>query len=345
MITKLLRPLALGALASLASWQMASADPIADFYNRKTVRVLIGYSTGGGYDLYARLLAKYMGRHIPGSPTLVPENMPGAGSLRVANYLATAAPKDGTVFGTFSRGLVQEGLLHHSQGVAYDATKLGWLGSVADEVSVCGFRKESGIATWQDMMTKSYTVGGTASGSDTDIYPTLLKNLFDLKLKLVTGFPGGADVDLAVQRHEVDGRCGWSWSTIQARSRADYDRGDILIPVQFALKRHPDLPNVPLATELTTDPDKVAVLKFISARQAMARPFAAPPGVPAERLAALRAAFDATMKDQDFLDEAKKLELEVRPVDGQELAKLVSDLAASPPKVLEESAKYLQDSK
>lgn len=345
MLFRLLRPLVLGALATLGVAQAATADPIADFYARKTIRVLIGYSTGGGYDLYARLLAKYMGRHIPGSPTLVPENMPGAGSLRVANYLATAAAKDGTVFATFSRGLVQEGLLHHSQGVAYDATKLSWLGSIADEVSVCGFRKDSGIATWQDMMTKSYTVGGTASGSDTDIYPTLLKNLFDLKLKLVTGFPGGADVDLALQRHEVDGRCGWSWSTIQARSRAEFERGDILVPVQFALKRHPDLPNVPLATELTTDPAKVAVLKFISSRQAMARPFAAPPGVPADRLAALRTAFDATMKDPDFLEEAKKLELEVRPVDGQELTKLVQDLAASPPAVIEQASKVLQDGK
>ncbi len=323
----------------------AAADPVADFYAKKPIRMLIGFSTGGGYDLYARLLARYMGKHIPGNPTILPENMPGAGSLRVANYLYNVAPKDGTVFGTFNRGLAMEGLLNHSPGLNYDATKFNWLGSITNEVSVCAFRKESGIATWQDMLTKPYVVGGTASGADTDIYPTVLKNAFDLKLKLITGFPGGTDVGLAMERHEVDGRCGWSWSTLMSRDRALYENKDIFVPIQLALVKHPDLPNVPLITELSADPKIVAVMKLIASRQTMARPFAAPPGLPADRAAALKTGFDETMKDPDFLAEAKKLDLEVMPVGSADLTILVKQLADSPPDVLELASKLLQEPK
>jgi tripartite-type tricarboxylate transporter receptor subunit TctC len=325
---------AVAAGLAILGWRPAAADPVADFYAHKSIRVLIGYSTGGGYDLYARELAKYMGKYIPGTPTLLPENMPGAGSLRAANYLYAAAPKDGTVIGTFSRGLLMEGLLNHSQGVMYDATKFTWLGSVTDEVSVCAFSNASGVQTWQDMLDKSYTIGGTASGADTDIYPTLIKNLFGLKLKLVTGFPGGADVDLALRRHEVDGRCGWSLSSLISRDKPLLDNHEIAVPVQFALSKSPELPDVPLVIDLTDDPKKVAVLKLIVSRQSMARPFAAPPGLPDDRAAALRSAFDQTVKDPDFLAEMQKLELEVRPVSGAALTKLVRDVASTSPDVL-----------
>ena len=333
------------AAAALLGVRPAMADPVADFYARKSIRVLIGFSTGGGYDLYARVLARYMGKYIPGNPTLLPENMPGAGSLRAANYLYAAAPKDGTVIGTFSRGLLMEGLLNHSQGVMYDATKFTWLGSVTNEVSVCGFTKASGIKSWQDMLSRPFTIGGTAAGADTDIYPTLIKNVFGMKLKLVTGFPGGTDVDLAMRRGEVDGRCGWSWSSLMSRDKQSYDNGDIVVTVQFALTKFADLPNVPLITQLSDDPKKVAVLKLIASRQSMARPFAAPPGLPAEREAALRTAFDKTMQDPDFLAESKKLELEVRPVDGPALTSLVKEIAATPPDVLALASKMLQDQK
>jgi hypothetical protein len=231
---------AVAAGLAILGWRPAAADPVADFYAHKSIRVLIGYSTGGGYDLYARELAKYMGKYIPGTPTLLPENMPGAGSLRAANYLYAAAPKDGTVIGTFSRGLLMEGLLNHSQGVMYDATKFTWLGSVTDEVSVCAFSNASGVQTWQDMLDKSYTIGGTASGADTDIYPTLIKNLFGLKLKLVTGFPGGADVDLALRRHEVDGRCGWSLSSLISRDKPLLDNHEIAGVAGCATGHRPD---------------------------------------------------------------------------------------------------------
>ena len=333
---------ALGLGAALLACAPARADEVADFYARHPIRMIIGYSTGGGYDLYARLLARYMGAHIPGKPTILPENMPGAGSLRAANYLYAAAPKDGSAIGTFSRGLAMEALLNHSQGVQFDAPKFTWLGSITDEVSVCAFSAASGVRNWADMQAKSYTIGGTASGSDTDIFPTVLRNLFGLKLKLVTGFPGGSDVDLALRRGEIDGRCGWSWSSLISRDKAMLDDKQIFITLQVGIGRHPDLPDVPLLTELSDDPAKKAVLKLISARQGMARPFVAPPGLPAPRAQALRDGFDATMKDGAFLAEAKKLELEVRPVDGATLAGLVQEIYATPPETLEMARQALK---
>lgn len=332
----------LAAAALLLAPMTASADAISDFYGKKQIRLLIGYSPGGGYDLYARVLARHMGEHLPGNPTILPENMPGAGSLRAANYLYAAAPKDGTVFGTFSRGMAMEALLSHSQGIQYDPAKFTWIGSVSDEVSVCAFTAASGIKTWADMKAGSYSIGGTASGSDTDIFPTVLRDMFGLKLKLVTGFPGGSDVDLALRRKEIDGRCGWSWSSLMARDRSMYESHEIVVPLQIGLKRHPELPDVPLITELGENPTDTAVLKLVASRQSMARPFAAPPGIPAERAEALRAAFDATMKDPAFLEEARKLELEVHPVDGATLAKIVADVAATPADVLKRAVEVLK---
>ena len=345
MISRALFAVVASALLAVGFGHAAMADPVADFYAHRQVRVMIGVSTGGGYDLYARVLARYMGRHIPGNPLLVPENMPGAGSLRLANYLYAAAPKDGTVIGTINRGLAMEGLLHHSQGLMYDAAKFNWIGSVTDEVSVCGFSKESGVASWQDMLTKTFSVGGTGSGSDNDIYPTVLRNMLGLKMKIVTGYPGSAEIDLAMRRHEVDGRCGWSWSSMMSRDKGAYERGEIVVPVQFALTRSPELPNVPVVSEVTDDPKKAAVLKLFVSRQTMARPFLAPPGVPEERVKALRDAFDATMKDPDYLAEMKKLELEVHAVDGASLQKLVSEQANTPQDVIDTASSLLQEGK
>ena len=309
-----------------------AADSVADFYTGKTIQLVVGYSVGGGYDIYGRTLARYMGKHIPGNPTIVPQNMPGAGSLRAVNYLAKAAPKNGTVFGTFARGAMMEPMLEAGQQAAaqFDPTQLQWIGSITDEVSTCAFWYKSGIKTWADMQKKSYTIGGTGASSDTDVFPKVLRSLFHLPMKLVTGFPGGQDVVLSLQRGEVDGRCGWSWSSLISRNRELYVSKQLYIPLQLGLRKHPDLPNVPLVIDLTDDPKIKAALKLVFARQTMARPFAGPPGMPAERLAALRAAFDATMKDPDFLAEAKKLELEVAPVSGVEIERLVREVYAAP---------------
>lgn len=329
---------AVGAAAlALSAWTGAArADDaaIASFYKGRSVTLYIGYSVGGGYDLYARELARYLGNHIPGNPTIVPQNMPGAGSLRLANYLYNVAPKDGSAIATFARGMATDPLLG-GKGDQFDARKFTWIGSITDEVSVCAFWHTSGIETWQDMQSKSYTIGGTGSASDTDVFPKVLKHIFHLNLKLVTGFPGGSDVVLALERGEVNGRCGWSWSSLVSRNKQLYDTKQIFVPVQLALHKHEDLPNVPVVTELTKDPKQLQALKLIFSRQSMARPYVAPPGIPADRKAALRKAFDETMKDPAFLAEAKKTDIEVHPVSGAEIDQLLTDLYNSPPQVVQ----------
>jgi tripartite-type tricarboxylate transporter receptor subunit TctC len=270
--------------------------------------------------------------------------MPGAGSLKVVNYLYNVAPKDGTAFGTFGRGIAMEPLLQHSQGANFDALKFNWIGSATDEVSVCAFWRTTGIKTFAELKNspKTLKVGATGSGSDTDVYAVLTQTVLKAPLKLITGFPGGSEVNLAMQRGEVDGRCGWSWSSMLSQSKALLDGKKVNVVIQLALEKHEDLPNVPLVMDLPASPEDKAALKLIVSRNAIARPFAAPPGVPAERVAALRAAFDTTMKDPEFLAETKRLQLEVRPVAGDAVQTLIKDVYASPPAVIKRAAEVEQ---
>jgi len=309
-----------------------AADAVEAFYKGKTMQLLIGFGAGGGYDLYGRAVARHLGRFIPGNPTLVPQNMAGAGSVRAASSLYNAAAKDGTVIGTFSRGIIVDTLLGANKG-QFEAQNFGWVGSVTNEVSVCGFSRRSGIQTFDDMLTKNSTVGSSGTADDLGVYANVLRSVFNAKLKLISGYPGTADILLAVERGELGGLCGWSWSSLKSRSKSLYDSKEIAVPVQLGLTPHEDLPNVPLITSLTTDPTKLAVLKLIFSRQTLARPFAAPPGIPEERLRALRTAFDATMRDKDFLAEAAQLDLEVRPVSGAEIDELVANLNKTPSEI------------
>jgi tripartite-type tricarboxylate transporter receptor subunit TctC len=309
-----------------------AADSVEAFYKGKTMQLLIGFGPGGGYDLYGRAVARHLGRFIPGNPSIVPQNMAGAGSVRAASSLYNAAPKDGTVIGTFSRGIIVDTLLGANKG-QFEAQNFGWIGSVTNEVSVCGFSRSSGIRTWDDMLTKDSTVGSSGTADDLGVYANVLRNVFNAKLRLISGYPGTADILLAVERGELGGLCGWSWSTLKSRSMKLYDSKEIAVPVQLGLTPHEDLPDVPLITTLTKDPMKSAVLKLIFSRQTMARPFAAPPGIPEERLRALRMAFDATVRDKEFLAEAQKLDLEVRPVSGAEIDQLVANLSKTPSEI------------
>jgi tripartite-type tricarboxylate transporter receptor subunit TctC len=325
---------AIAVAACVTATPAAAADTAAEFYAGKTVRVLVGFGPGGGYDLYARTLGRFFGRHIAGEPAVIVQNMPGAGSLKVVNYLFNAAPKDGTTLATFARGIVYEPILGHPEGAQFEAPKFNWIGSIANEVSVCAFNTARGIATWQDMTVKKTLIGASGTGADSDVFPTVLRNLFGLPMKIVTGYPGGADLVLAMERGEVDGRCGWSWTSLLARNRDMLAGKRITVPLQIALQRHEDLADIPTIMELPSDPRRNAALKLIVSRQAVARPFAAPPGVPPERVAALRSGFDATMRDPDFLAEMRNLGLEVRPLGGAEVQGLMRDIHASPPDVL-----------
>jgi len=321
--------LAIAAAVLLAQMQRSqAADSVEAFYRGKTMQLLIGFGPGGGYDLYGRAVARYLGRYIPGNPSLVPQNMAGAGSVRAASFLYNAAAKDGSVIGTFSRGIVVDTLIGADKA-PFEAQNFGWLGSVTNEASVCGFSRASGIRTFDDMLTKNSTVGASGAADDLAVYPNVLKSVFGAKLKLITGYPGTAEILLAIERGELGGMCGWSWSTLKSRSKRLYDTGEITVPLQLGLARNEDI-DAPVVTSLTTDPTKEAILQLIFSRQTMARPFAAPPGIPPERLAALRTAFDAVMKDKDFLTEARQLDLEVGPVSGVEIDALVAKLAKTP---------------
>src|SRR5215470_11368332 len=320
--------------AGIAIFTPAIADDAGSFFAGKTVRIVVGFSPGGGYDIYARELGRYLGRHIPGHPSVVVQNMAGAGSLKAVNFLFNAAPRDGTVLATFARGIVFEPLIGRLDGAQFDAPKFNWIGSVSDEVSVCAINASLGIVTWQDMLIKKTVIGASGAGADSDVFPIVLRNLFHLPMRIVTGYPGGADLNLAMERGEIDGRCGWSWTSILSRNRAWLDDKRIRITLQIALSKHEDLPDVPLITDLVSDPRQGAALRLIVSRQGIARPFAAPPEVLPERIATLRQAFDATMRDPDFVAEMRRQALDVRPLGGGAVQALMRDIYASPPDVV-----------
>jgi tripartite-type tricarboxylate transporter receptor subunit TctC len=323
------------ALASPAHAQNAE-----DFYKGKTVNLIIGYSVGGGYDLYGRLLARHIGRHIPGRPNIVPQNMTGAGSLRAAQYIYSVAPKDGTAFGTFGRTIAATPLLTPASA-QFDSTKFTWLGSITNEVSTCITWHTSVVKTWNDILTKDIAFGGEGPGADPDVYALLYKNVFGAKIKLVTGYHGTNDTTLAMERGEVDGLCGMSWSTLKSRHLQWMNEKKINIIIQAALKKQPELPDVPLAIELTKDAEKLQILKLFLTSQEMARPFAAPPGIPDDRKTALIASFEATMKDPEFLAEAQKLNMDVNPLGTRTMDMLLAELYAAPKGVLEKAAQAI----
>jgi tripartite-type tricarboxylate transporter receptor subunit TctC len=324
--------LALGATAvilALAPNSVCSAQNPTDFYRGKNLDLYIGYSAGGGYDVYARALARHMGRFIPGNPTIVPKNMPGAGSLILANWLYNVAPKDGTAFGMIGRGTGFDPLLGSTKA-QFDATKFNWLGSMNDEVSVCVAWHTTGIATLEQVEQRELTVGGSGPAADTDQFPKVLNATIGTKFKIVTGYPGGNDVDLAMERGEVMGRCGWSWSSVIATHQNWLDDNKINVLVQLSLKKHRDLPNVPLVMDFAKTEQQAQIFKLVFARQPMGRPFLSPPGIPADRVAALRKAFMETLQDREFLAEAEKMKLEINPVSGDEVQRIVQDVYRTP---------------
>ena len=329
-----------GFLLFLAAEHAAQAQSVEDFYRGRTVTLTVGYSSGGGYDTYARILARHIGKHIPGNPTIVVQNAPGAGSMRAANMLYNVAPKDGSAFGMFGRGIALEPLIGTSPA-QFEATRFLWLGSGADEAAVVVIRAEAGIKTWADMVSKPFTVGGEGTGSDPDVYALMLRNVFGVKLKLVSGYPGTTEMALAVERGEVDGRASWSWSSLKSLKPDWIAQKKVVMPVQLNLTKSPDLPDVPILGEFATTERQRQIMRLVLSRQTMGRPFVAPPGLPADRAAALRAAFDATMKDPEFLAEAKARGQEVNPVSGAAIDKLLAELYATPKDVTEETKRSI----
>jgi tripartite-type tricarboxylate transporter receptor subunit TctC len=329
----------LAAAMTAAAISGGHAQSVADFYKGKNVELYIGYSTGGAYDLYARLIARHLGKHIPGNPNVIPKNMTGAGSLVLANWLYNVAPKDGTAMGTIGRGTAFDPIIsNQGQKARFDGTKYTWIGSANNEVSICVAWHTSGITKFEDLLTRQLVVGGTSASADTDQFPKILNGVLGTKFKIVSGYPGGNEVGLAMERGEVQGRCGWSWSSVKSTHMQWYRDKQFHILVQLALEKHPDLPDVPLVVDLAKTDEQRKILELIFARQVMGRPYVAPPGVPADRATALRTAFMETMTDKDFLVDAEKAKMEITPVSGDQVDKLVKRIYATPPEVAKTAA-------
>jgi tripartite-type tricarboxylate transporter receptor subunit TctC len=310
----------------------AQAQSVEQFYKGKTVNLYIGYATGGGYDFFGRLTARHMGRHIPGNPTIVPQNMPGAGSLKAANYLYTVAPKDGTALGIITQTVAIEEALG-TPGVQYKSAAFNWVGRVTSNVEISLMWHTSKVQSIEDAKKIAAPVAGTGPGSPAEVYPKVLNAVVGTKFKVITGYPGSNDGLIAMERGETDGALT-SWNTTKTSKKNWLDEKKIAIIVQYAPERHPDLPNVPTAVELGSTPEQKKVLELFVSGAAVGRSILTTPNVPADRLTALRAAFDAMIADKVFLDEVEKTKAEFDPLSGEKLQKIVEDAANIPPDVL-----------
>ncbi len=337
-------PLKAGLAAMLMAalpFSAATAQTPEEFYKGKTVDLYIGYSVGGGYDIYARALAVHLGKHIPGNPTVVPRNMEGAGSLRLTNWLYNVAPKDGTAFGTVARGIPFAPLLG-GEGIEFEPTKFNYIGSMNEEVSICATWHTTGVDSFEKLKETEVVVGGTGPEADTDQFPKVVNGVLGTKMKVISGFPGGNDVLLAMERGEVGGRCGWSWSSIKTAHPEWVTDKKINLIFQMSANKHPDLPDVPLIMDLAETEEQKQILRLIFARQTLGRPYIAPPDVPADRVQALRDAFMATLQDPDFLADAEKADLEITPVSGEDVQKLVEEIYKTPPEIAARASEIIR---
>lgn len=320
--------LATGLLSAMVVAGGASAQPADEFYKGKTLTILSGHSAAGAYSAYARLLERHMGKHIPGNPTTVLKFMEGATGLTLANWLFNAAPKDGLSIGIFHERIGLEPLVS-PKGTNFDGRKFNWIGSAAKQTSVCFTRTDSKVKTLADARNLAIPVGASAAAASDSVMPRMMNAMLDTKFQIIRGY-GGADILLAIERGEVEGRCGFGWASLKT-TRPDWaEQRKINLIAQFSYKPHPDLKDVPLMMDLVQKPEDKRALQLIFATQEMGRPFATSPGVPVDRVAALRKAFMETLKDPAFLAEAKKLDLEIDPITGEEITELLVDLYNTP---------------
>jgi tripartite-type tricarboxylate transporter receptor subunit TctC len=310
------------------------AQEVGGFYKGKNISIIVGYSVGGGFDSYARILANYLGKYIPGQPRVLVQNMPGAGSGRAASYVYNVGARDGTVL-ALTRAPVIAPLLGRTTNIGFDATKFTWLGSGASDLSVCALLGNPKIRNMEDTFKFELTLGGLGPGSDEDMYTKILRSTLGMKAKLVSGYPGGAESMLAVERGEIDGRCGWAWSSIKIAKPDWITEKKIKVLTVLAQKRSPELPNVPSVMEFVKDDRSKQIVRYVLNAQVLGRPFVAPPGIPEDRANALRAAFEATMRDEAYLSEMKAKQLDVGPIRWQDIPPLLADFYSTPPEVVE----------
>jgi tripartite-type tricarboxylate transporter receptor subunit TctC len=316
---------------------VAGAQTAAEFYSGKQIALLVGFGAGGEDDLWAHVLARHLPAHIPGHPTVVPQNTPGSAGLLVANRLYNTAPKDGTVIGMINRGVLFEPLLG-GQGTQFDALKISYIGSPSRDTTVCAARKDATVRAMADLYERQLTVGGTGSGGDTAIYPEFLSALLGMKFKLVKGYQGSHEIQLAIERGEVQGIC----VAYDSLSRGSLARaGAMNVLLQASLDPDPRI-DAPVVLEAARSKEDRESLELFFARTAMGRPFVAPPGVPPERLAALREGFAATLRDPAFRNDARKQELNVVPVSADDMRDVVAKAYSAPSAIIERTIRALR---
>ena len=329
-------PLIAALLSAGATPAAAQADALAG----KSVQMIIGFGPGGGYDLWGRTLGRHIGKHLPGHPNVVPQNMPGAGSYTAASYIFNIAPKDGSVLGIIARDAAL-GPLTGASGARFDPTRLSWIGTPTKETNVCIVFHTAPVKSVQDLYEKQLILGDTGPGTGTRSYPKVLNDVLGMKFKLVGGFPSSAEVFLAMERGEVDGICE-SLDSIKNRRPDWIPTRKIAILFQGGAEPNPELQGVPFVLDLARTDEQKKTIEFLYAGQGIGRPFVAPPDLPAERLKMLRDAFNATMKDADFIAETKKSKLELEPEDGEHLAALIAKIYATPKPIVDKIANLIK---
>ena len=335
-----IRTLALACVLTLPAMTVSAQAP-AEFYKGRQVTLLIGGGAGGGYDVYYRTLARYLPKHIPGNPNIVPKNLPAASGLAAASTLYTTAEKDGSVIGAFPNNVPMDPLFGNP-GARYDALKFNWLGSIGKLQNVCATWHTSPVKTIEQTREREVIVSAAGATSNTAIMPKVLNALLGTKFKVVAGYDPGSGLTLSIERGEAEGICGLSWSTMKA-SRPHWIRDNLLnVIVQMGLDKLPDLPNVPSALDLVSDPEKKQVLELILIRQEPGRPLAVPPGVPADRVAVLRKAFEDTIKDPDFRADAEKVQLEIDPLSARQIDDLLAKAYAAPKPIVMQAAALVE---
>jgi tripartite-type tricarboxylate transporter receptor subunit TctC len=325
---------ALGLLAAVLGMPAPGrADPVADFYNGRTVRMLIGYGPGGGYDLYGRVVAQFLAKHLPGHPTIVVQNMPGAGSLLAARYMHDVAPKDGTVLGSLAQTLALDSVTNTS--VKIDVGRMPYIGRVATNVDTGAALQKSGLKNFEDVRAKQHTVGASGGGSTSVLFPAALMTYGGAKFKLARGYSGTNEIWLAVERGEVDIVGAYGLPGIQV-SHPDWLQGkDVVFLYQASLRRHPLIPNVPTLPELALTDEGRQVLRAAASTGDIGRSIITTPGVPPERLTALRAAFRAMLEDPDFVAECERRKLPIEGATGEEVDAMVRETLQLPRPVLD----------
>jgi tripartite-type tricarboxylate transporter receptor subunit TctC len=328
------------ALACLFAGSAPASAQAGPSLAGKTVQMLIGFGPGGGYDLWGRIVARHIGRHLPGNPTVVPQNMPGAGSFVAANNIYNLAPKDGTVIGIIARDAAL-GQITGATGARFDPTKITWLGTPTTETNVCIATNTAKVQTLKDLYDKELIVGDTGVGTGTHSYPKALNALLGMKFKIIAGFPSSSDVFLAMERGEVDGICE-SLDSVSGKRPDWLPTKKVVILFQGGAAPNPTLKDVPFVPDLARSSDDRLAIEFLYAGQGIGRPFVAPPDLPADRLKMVRDAFRDTMKDPEFIEDARKSMLDVSPEDGEQLTALIRKVYATPKPIVDKVGELIK---